>query len=66
MPVTRKPRTADSEAATPSARKSPHRRPAQVTLEQARRIAVRAQLLDGSAKEILPTVRRLDFSNSIR
>jgi uncharacterized protein YcaQ len=32
-----------------------------VTLEQARRIAVRAQLLDGSARGVLDTVRRLGF-----
>jgi uncharacterized protein YcaQ len=32
-----------------------------VTQEQARRIAVRAQLLDGSAKGVLDTVRRLGF-----
>jgi uncharacterized protein YcaQ len=32
-----------------------------VTPEQARRIAVRAQLLDGSARGILQTVRRLGF-----
>jgi uncharacterized protein YcaQ len=32
-----------------------------VTLEQARRIAVRAQLLDGSARGVLRTVRRLGF-----
>ena len=32
-----------------------------VTLEQARRIAVRSQLLDGSALGILDTVRRLGF-----
>jgi uncharacterized protein YcaQ len=32
-----------------------------VTLEQARRIAVRAQLLDGSAAGVLDTVRRLGF-----
>ncbi len=32
-----------------------------VTLEQARRIAVRAQLLDGSARGVLETVRRLGF-----
>ena len=32
-----------------------------VTLEQARRIAVRAQLLDGSARTVLDTVRRLGF-----
>jgi len=32
-----------------------------VTTEQARRIAVRAQLLDGSAKGVLDTVRRLGF-----
>src|SRR5919199_2123323 len=33
----------------------------QVTAEQARRIAVRAQLLDGSAKGVLETIRRLGF-----
>ena len=32
-----------------------------VSLEQARRIAVRAQLLDGSASGVLETVRRLGF-----
>ncbi|MFN2472193.1 MAG: DNA glycosylase AlkZ-like family protein [Gaiellaceae bacterium] len=32
-----------------------------VTIEQARRIAVRAQLLDGSARGVLDTVRRLGF-----
>jgi uncharacterized protein YcaQ len=32
-----------------------------VSLEQARRIAVRAQLLDGSARGVLTTVRRLGF-----
>ena len=32
-----------------------------VTVEQARRIAVRAQLLDGSARGVLETVRRLGF-----
>jgi uncharacterized protein YcaQ len=32
-----------------------------VTVEQARRIAVRAQLLDGSARGVLSTVRRLGF-----
>jgi uncharacterized protein YcaQ len=32
-----------------------------VTLEQARRIAVRAQLLDGSAPDVLRTVRALGF-----
>jgi uncharacterized protein YcaQ len=32
-----------------------------VSLEQARRIAVRAQLLDGSADGVLETVRRLGF-----
>src|SRR2546421_3578756 len=31
------------------------------TLEQARRIAVRAQALDGSATDVLETVRRLGF-----
>ena len=33
----------------------------QVTPEEGRRIAVRAQLLDGSAKGVLDTVRRLGF-----
>ena len=33
----------------------------QVSIEQARRIAVRAQLLDGSAENVLETVRRLGF-----
>ena len=32
-----------------------------MTPEQARRIAVRAQLLDGSAHGVLETVRRLGF-----
>ena len=32
-----------------------------VTAEQARRIAIRAQLLDGSARGVLDTVRRLGF-----
>jgi len=32
-----------------------------VSLAQARRIAVRAQLLDGSARDVLDTVRRLGF-----
>src|SRR3954447_9962347 len=32
-----------------------------VTVEEARRIAVRAQLLDGSATSVLDTVRRLGF-----
>jgi uncharacterized protein YcaQ len=32
-----------------------------VSLAQARRIAVRSQLLDGSAKDVLQTVRRLGF-----
>jgi uncharacterized protein YcaQ len=36
-------------------------KPTTVTLAQARRIAVRAQLLDGSAKNVLDTVRRLGF-----
>lgn len=36
-------------------------KPTNVTLAQARRIAVRAQLLDGSAKNVLDTVRRLGF-----
>jgi len=33
----------------------------EVTVEEARRIAVRAQLLDGSATSVLDTVRRLGF-----
>jgi uncharacterized protein len=33
----------------------------EVTQEEARRIAVRAQLLDGSATDVLDTVRRLGF-----
>jgi uncharacterized protein len=33
----------------------------EVSLEEARRIAVRAQLLDGSARGVLSTVRRLGF-----
>jgi uncharacterized protein len=33
----------------------------EVTQEEARRIAVRAQLLDGSASDVLETVRRLGF-----
>src|SRR5438034_4541111 len=33
----------------------------EVSLEQARRIAVRAQLLDGSARGVLETVRALGF-----
>jgi uncharacterized protein YcaQ len=36
-------------------------KPTTVTLAQARRIAVRAQLLDGSAQGVLATVRRLGF-----
>jgi hypothetical protein len=36
-------------------------RPVEVTREEARRIAVRAQLLDGSAKNVLSTVRHLGF-----
>jgi uncharacterized protein YcaQ len=36
-------------------------KPTTVTLAQARRIAVRAQLLDGSADDVLATVRRLGF-----
>jgi uncharacterized protein YcaQ len=35
--------------------------PVEVTRQEARRIAVRAQLLDGSATSILDTVRRLGF-----
>jgi uncharacterized protein len=33
----------------------------EITVEEARRIAVRAQLLDGSATDVLSTVRRLGF-----
>src|SRR4029079_13271296 len=33
----------------------------EVGVEEARRIAVRAQLLDGSATDVLETVRRLGF-----
>ena len=33
----------------------------QVSLEEARRIAVRSQVLDGSATDVLSTVRRLGF-----
>ncbi|MGZ4372647.1 MAG: DNA glycosylase AlkZ-like family protein [Gaiellaceae bacterium] len=36
-------------------------KPTTVTLAQARRIAVRSQLLDGSANDVLATVRRLGF-----
>jgi uncharacterized protein len=36
-------------------------KPVEVTREEARRIAVRAQLLDGSARGILETIRRLGF-----
>jgi uncharacterized protein len=36
-------------------------KPKTVTLAQARRIAVRTQLLDGSARNVLDTVRRLGF-----
>ena len=36
-------------------------KPTTVTLAQARRIAVRSQLLDGSADGVLATVRRLGF-----
>ncbi len=32
-----------------------------VSVEEARRIALRAQLLDGSATDVLSTVRRLGF-----
>ncbi|MDP9234820.1 MAG: winged helix DNA-binding domain-containing protein [Actinomycetota bacterium] len=49
------------KAPRPAPRKAPAPAPRTVTVEQARRIAVRAQLLDGSAKGILPTVRRLGF-----
>jgi uncharacterized protein len=36
-------------------------KPREVTREEARRIAVRAQALDGSTKDVLDTVRRLGF-----
>jgi uncharacterized protein YcaQ len=36
-------------------------KPREVSLEEGRRIAVRAQLLDGSATDVLDTVRRLGF-----
>ena len=36
-------------------------KPVNVSLEEARRIAVRAQLLDGGATDVLATVRRLGF-----
>lgn len=36
-------------------------KPREVSVEEARRIAVRAQLLDGSATDVLGTVRRLGF-----
>jgi uncharacterized protein YcaQ len=36
-------------------------RPVEVSAEEARRIAVRAQLLDGAAESVLETVRRLGF-----
>ena len=36
-------------------------KPREVSAEEARRIAVRAQLLDGSATDVLSTVRRLGF-----
>ncbi len=36
-------------------------KPTEVSIEDARRIAVRAQLLDGSATDVLSTVRRLGF-----
>ncbi len=36
-------------------------KPRAVSIEEARRIAVRAQLLDGSATDVLGTVRRLGF-----
>jgi uncharacterized protein len=36
-------------------------KPREVTVEEARRIAVRAQLLDGTATDVLSTVRRLGY-----
>jgi uncharacterized protein YcaQ len=36
-------------------------KPLEVSVEEARRISVRAQLLDGSATDVLSTVRRLGF-----
>ena len=47
-------RQAGNDAAVPATTRT-------VTTEQARRIAVRAQLLDGSARGVLSTVRRLGF-----
>jgi uncharacterized protein YcaQ len=40
---------------------SPSPDPVPLTIEQARRIAVRAQVLDGSARDVLNTVRRLGY-----
>jgi uncharacterized protein YcaQ len=42
-------------------RTAPHGRGREVTAQEARRIAVRSQLLDGSADTVLDTVRRLGF-----
>jgi uncharacterized protein YcaQ len=36
-------------------------KPSEVSVEEARRVAIRAQLLDGSASSVLDTVRRLGF-----
>ncbi len=36
-------------------------KPIEVSVAEARRIAVRSQLLDGSATDVLETVRRLGF-----
>ena len=36
-------------------------KPREVSVEEARRIAVRAQLLDGTATDVLSTVRQLGF-----
>ena len=36
-------------------------KPREVTVEEARRIAVRSQLLDGTATDVLSTVRHLGF-----
>src|SRR5918999_821518 len=45
----------------PSAKRATRPAPRLVSEDEARRIAVRAQLLDGSATSLLDTVRRLGF-----
>ncbi len=53
---------ADSEAVEVGARRCRDAEGVtEVSLEEARRVAVRAQLLDGSARGVLSTVRRLGF-----